>query len=398
MSDHTIRVLRDDAELREAHTLFRAALHVPPGGDEDWARASRGYQPGRTFGVFDDRLIGTAQSIDAELTVPGGAAVPLAAVTRVGVRADRTRRGVLTDLMRAQFADFAERGVVAANLHASEGAIYGRFGYGVATIARRYAVDRRLARLRPEVPAGGEVELLDLDTALERLPAIYASLNRRAGMMTRPRFWWYDAEPSLRQGDEPLVTAVHHGPRGADGFVLYRVARTSATPGMLRVIDFHAGNADAFAGLWRFLLGVDLVQEIEGMARPVDEPVELLFTDPRACRVTGAGDETWLRLVDVPAALATRERAGDALVVEVLDPVLERNSGRYLVSPDEVTRTDEPAQLRLGVDALAMIYLGAWRPSALAEVGRVSTTAPAAVAAADRLFGARTAPWCGTFF
>ena len=42
----------------------------------------------------------------AELTVPGGARVPMVGVTGVGVRADRTRRGVLRALMTAQLADF----------------------------------------------------------------------------------------------------------------------------------------------------------------------------------------------------------------------------------------------------------------------------------------------------
>ncbi|PXY22452.1 GNAT family N-acetyltransferase [Prauserella muralis] len=397
MTDHVTRVLRED-ELRAANTLFRATLHVGPPSDDEWDRLRPAYQPGRTLGVFDDALIGTARSLDAELTVTGGRAVPLAAVTGVGVRADRTRRGVLTELMRAQLADLTERGVVAATLHASEGLIYGRFGYGVATVARACTVRRRLARLRPEVPAGGEVELLGADDPLGSLRETYAALPRRAGMMSRPEPWWRGAEVYLRRGDEPLVAAVHHGTGGPDGFVLYRVSRTPGAPATLRVIDLHYADAEAFAGLWRFLLNVDLVDDIEVEERPVDEPVELLFTDPRACRVTAAGDEIWLRLVDVPAALATREWHGEPLVVEVDDPMLAGNTGRYHVGPGGARRTEEPPDLRLGVDALAMVYLGAWRPSALAHVGRAWLAGEDAAARADRLFGARTQAWCGTFF
>ncbi|PRX45051.1 putative acetyltransferase [Prauserella shujinwangii] len=398
MSDHEIRVLADE-EHRAANTLFRAAMHAPKAGAEDWALEARGYQPGRTLGAFDEELIGTAQSIDSDLTVPGGGTVPLAAVTRVGVRADRVRRGVLSGLLQRQFADFAERGTVAAALHASEGAIYGRFGYGVATTGRSYAVDRRIARLRPEVPSGGEIELLDTDTALDRLPRIYAGLERlRPGMLARPSYLWLSEEPFLRQADTPLRAAVHHGPRGADGYARYLVSRTPGSPVTARVVDFHAATAEAFAGLWRFLLGLDLVDVIETRSRPLDEPVELLFTDPRACRVTGVRDEIWLRLVDVPAALAARERDADPLVIEVSDPRLPANSGRYLITPDEVTRTDRPPEITLGADTLAMLYLGGWRPSALAAVGRLAAANADAERTADRLFRARRAPWCGTFF
>ncbi|MER6901527.1 GNAT family N-acetyltransferase [Amycolatopsis sp. NPDC000740] len=141
MSDRTVRILRPD-EQRGAWDLFRAALHVQPGTDEEWDRVSKAYQAERSWGVFEPDLVGTARSFAAEMVVPGGARLPLAAVTGVGVRAGRTRRGVLSALKAAQLADFAEQGVPLALLYASEGAIYGRYGYGVATLAKRVVVDR----------------------------------------------------------------------------------------------------------------------------------------------------------------------------------------------------------------------------------------------------------------
>jgi predicted acetyltransferase len=152
----------------------------------------------------------------------------------------------------------------------------------------------------------------------------------------------------------------------------------------------------AFGALWRYLLGVDLVARIEAAGRPVDEPVELLLTDPRACQTTSVSDEQWLRLVDVPAALAARSYLGEAVAVEVIDPLLGHNCGTYRVAADGVRRTGEPAQLRLDVAALADIYLGTWRPSALAQAGLAEVRDPAALAAADRLFAAPAVPWCGT--
>lgn len=398
MADHTARVLRSD-EHKAAEKLFFESVHFAPPTGEQAEHSQASFQPGRAFGVFDnDELIGTARSMDSSLVVPGGSEVANAAVTEVGVRSDRTRRGVLRELMRAQLADCAERGVVTANLHASEGAIYGRFGYGPATYAHDGVLDRRRAVLRDGLPAGGEVERMGLDAALARLPEIYSALPAdRPGMLGRSAELWKVLRAYATGPQSLIVPVVHHGPTGADGFAFYEVQRRDERS-RLFVQDLHAATPQAFVGLWRYLLGVDLVDEIVARSRPLDEPTALLFTDPRIYRTENAGDETWLRLVDVPAALRAMRRDGDRLVVEVSDRILERNAGRYAVTPDAVNRTDEPADLWLDADTLAMIYFGTWRPSELADFGRITFRDPEATAAADRLFDTRRTAWCGTFF
>jgi len=400
MSDLEIRTLRDD-EHRAASKLFRDSVHFPPADDTEWERTARSYQPGGTIGAFDPDLVGTARSFDAELTVPGGARLPMAGVTSVGVRADRTRRGVMRALMTTQLDDFAARGVVFANLFASEAGIYGRFGYGLATRCRTYSVDRHRARLRPDVPAGGELELLDLDRAFEVCPGVYDRIEHRPGMMTRPEVLWRLYENQARRRSEPMKTVVHHGPDGPDGFAAYFVSAQQAHPWSkdLEVVHMFTGTPAAFTGVWRFLLGVDLVDRIVAEERPLDEPIELVLADHRSGTVDGVTDEHWLRLVDVPKALAAREYGHAApVVLAVTDPLLPGNSGTYRITPDGAERTDEPAALALDVTTLAMIYLGTWRPSALAGAGRIEVRDPAAPAAADLLFGTRVASWSGTFF
>ncbi|EOD69210.1 GNAT family N-acetyltransferase [Amycolatopsis vancoresmycina] len=400
MSEFEIRTLGVE-EHRAACDLFRETVHFPPADDAEWVLAARYYQPGGTLGAFDPELIGTARFFDAELTVPGGARVPMAGVTSVGVRADRTRRGVLRALMTEQLEGFAARGVVFANLLASEAPIYGRFGYGLATRFRVYSVDRHRARLRPDAPVGGAVELLDLDRALEVCPGVYAGLEHRPGMMTRPEVLWRLYELQLRRHASPVKAAVHHGPGGPDGFALYHVDGLRAHPWTknLQVVDLFAGSAAAYAGLWRFLLGVDLVDRIVVESRPVDDPAELLLADHRRGNVERIGDEHWIRLVDVPSALRAREYGhADPVVLEVYDPLLPGNSGGYRVAPDGAERAEGPAGLRLDVTTLAMVYLGTWRPSALAAAGRIEVRDPAALPAADLLFGTRVAAWSGSHF
>ncbi|WP_091293273.1 GNAT family N-acetyltransferase [Amycolatopsis xylanica] len=398
MSEYEIRTL-DPAEHRAAADLFRGTLHLKDLTDEEAERGRGSYQPGRSIGAFDGELVGTLRSLDAELTVPGGRRVPLAGVTSVGVRSDRTRRGLMTELMRAQFADFAERGVVAATLYASEGLIYSRFGYGISTLSKSYSINTRRAQLHDGVPASGEITRLPLETALEQLPKLYEAMpHTRAGMMTRTSYWWAGFGQMCRQSDDPMITVVHRGEDGPDGFAVYSVRRRWPDPAVLSIEALEYTNPGAFAGLWRYLLGVDLVDEIRTLFRPVDEPAELLLTDPRQCTVTRYEEECWTRLVDVEAALAARTYTGPPLVLEVVDAFLPANSGRYRIGEDGVARTDEPAALRLDVVALAMLYFGARQASALATAGRVEVLEPGAAEAADLLFSTRVAAWCGTFF
>jgi predicted acetyltransferase len=405
MAELDIRVLAP-SEHRAANALFRAALHVPAASDQQWEQVKDIYAASRTLGAFaDGTLVGTAGSFQASLAVPGGATLPLAAVTRVGVRADHTRRGVLSGLMREQLDLAVRQGDVLAGLHASEAVIYGRFGYGVATRARAVRVIVPDARFRPEVPTEGEVRMLDPDAALETLTPLYERLGPyRPGTMTRTRDWWrFFVERAMLSGEQ-IVVAVHSGVDGDDGYVIYRAKQLEslehpAARVQLNVVDFHAATPTAVNALWRFLVTVDLVDEVRADICPTDGAVEEMLVDRRACRTGSVRDELWLRLLDVPAALAARGYDDVApVVIEVVDPLLPANSGRYRIGPQGATPTSERAQLSMGVDALAAIYLGATRPSILAGVGRIGVADTQSLTRADRLFGTGATALCGTGF
>src|SRR3954471_14018286 len=143
--------------------------------DADRARYARIDEPERSLAWFDDgRIVATTGAYTRELTVPG-AVVPCAAVTAVGVVATHRRRGLLTAMMRRQLEDLRERGDSVAALWASEGAIYGRFGYGIAARAAR------LGARRPAPPPAGAPGLVARRPAarLAAVPAVDEPL--RAG-------------------------------------------------------------------------------------------------------------------------------------------------------------------------------------------------------------------------
>ncbi|MFD6105341.1 GNAT family N-acetyltransferase [Nocardia salmonicida] len=394
-----VDTLHGDDDLHAAGALFRAAMVGLPPLPADRDHLS---EPGRTLGVrIDGRLVGTAESYTSWLVVPGGARVPHAAVTHVGVLPTHTRRGVLTALLRRQLDDIAERGEVVATLRASEGSIYERFGYGVASSFARLDLRRGRARLRDTVPPSGPVRFVEPADAWKLFPQIYASAAISwTGAIDRPDYWWKLKE---RTAAEPLYT-VTHGPIGAeDGFARYHPVDTAnwftSRERTIVVDDLVATTPQAYLGLIRHLLAVDLVDKVTFAYAPVDAPLRHLFTDERAVEVAGVHDETWLRLVDVPTALARRTyRDGPPVIIEVDDPIRTANTGRYRIHADEVTRVDDPADVSVDVATLGAIYLGGstWRQ--LAFAGRVVEHRAGAVDAADNLFATPTLPFSGTFF
>jgi predicted acetyltransferase len=249
----------------------------------------------------------------------------------------------------------------------------------------------------------GDIQVLPAAEAAPYLPDLYEAARRgRPGMLGRPSSYLRLLTHEIARSSARLQVAVHTGEDGNDGYALYRVtwARSNGSEPRraLHVDDMHCRTPEAWADLWRFLVGIDLVDEVRAPMRPLDEPLEWLFTDPRACRFEEA-DESWLRVIDVPSALGARGYGSDeTIVIGVVDAMVPRNAGNYRIASGTVERTDEPAALTFPADALGAVYLGGTRPSALAAAGRIAASSAEALAIADRLFVTDQTPWCGTYF
>lgn len=368
-----------------------------------------GFEPERSLAAMDDgAIVGTAAAMSLELTVPGGA-VAMAGVTDVGVAPTHRRRGILTQLMRRQLDDVRALGEPLAGLWASESVIYGRFGYGLATLATRVEIERpRSAFLRP-VEDPGRIRLVERSEAAGLLPAVYDRARPgRPGMWSRtPKFWegWLADPESWRDGASARWHAVHESQGVADGYALYRVKHDWAggTPrSVLSISELIAASDAAYASLWRFCLDVDLIGRITAWPRPPDEAVRHLLADARALKMR-VQDGMWLRLVDVPAALAARRYGAEgSLVIEVADGFCPWNEGRYALEGDPEGARCEPTRrnpdLALSANELGAAYLGGVRPSTLARAGRVEELRAGALRTADAMFGWDQDPWCPAVF
>ena len=142
-------------------------------------------------------------------------------------------------------------------------------------------------------------------------------------------------------GASEIRYVLHYDEAGdADGFATYRFKeKFDAEPeGEVMLREVWAEDPAAYACLWRYLLDLDLARTFRLWSAPLDEPLRHLVTDARAV-VTSITDNLYLRVVDVAAALAARQyAAGVDLVIEVDDPILPANSGRYRIVTDGAPR------------------------------------------------------------
>jgi predicted acetyltransferase len=364
----------------------------------------------RTRGAFDDgRPVATCRSFATTMTVPGGAAVSTAALSNVTVLPTHRRRGLLTEMLTADLADCVERGEPVGALVAAEWPIYGRYGYGPAVERAAYEIDTRAAAFRRPAD-GGSVALVDPPSARADVVAVHDALRTRCpGSIERLPFVHDRAAGSLPDGASDRwqgELALHRDADGTvDGYVRWRsdAKWDGMRPcGTLHVDELFALTDDAYAALWRLVLGVDLVTTVRAENRPPVEPLRHLLTDGRAARQVRTEDVLWVRLLDVPVALSARRYpVADRVVLDVVDPG-GWATGRYALdaSPDGATcvRTTETAELSLPVQSLGAAYLGGTRLATLAAAGLVDEHAAGALARADALLGPLEQPWMLTGF
>ncbi len=307
--------------------------------EQDTTRFSTMLPLERMHAVFDDgAIVAGAGVFPFEMTVPGGK-LPCAGVTVVGVLPTHRRRGLLRRMMDAQLDDVREREEPIAALWASEETIYGRYGYGLASVGLYAQADRHAVRIAGDRTSAAR--LVDADEALRSCKRVYERVARtRPGMIARTTDWWrlkpLDDEPQRRRGAGPLVHALFERDGRPVGYALYRLAQEGSSPDdwkkTIRVNEAFGVDDDATRDVWRFLLEIDWVDRIEAYHLPIDHPLPLLVDRINKLHLK-VWDGLWIRVVDVPRALAERAYAGTGRVtIEVVsDPRFPDNVGIWTI-------------------------------------------------------------------
>ncbi len=342
--------------------------------------------------------------------VPGGR-LRVAGLTWVAVHPQWRRRGLLNAMIETHFEHSRERGEPLSLLYAAEPAIYGRYGYGLASRHVGLTLKRRAA-LRPVV--GADALTVRIETVSpERHGDLVARLHGgvdRPGWVTRESpelraLWLHDA-PVFRGGREVQRILIVERDGDPVGYALFRRKGdwgAGGPEGSVRVQEAVAADPAAAFVLWSRLLDLDLTAEITSGQLALDDPLFSLLVDVRAAR-PAEHDNLWARIIDLPAALSGRQyQAPIDVVLEVSDRRLPANAGRWRLSADafdtaRVEHADSPADLTLDVRELGAAYLGGTSLVELAGAGLVTEHTRGSLARASVAFGWPVAPVASWIF
>jgi predicted acetyltransferase len=353
--------------------------------------------PVATFATFRKSLnIGFGRSLESQL------------VTSVTVRTSHRRRGLLRRMMSEDLNLAKEDGIAMAALTASEGTIYGRFGYGVASFERKVSVDTS-SRFSLRHQPTGSVEVADPKVLLQLAPQVFERVHRLTpGSLGRQDWYRQLASGTLGHGgkEDPAVkVALHYSADGTvDGYVSYKFLGWDTEPYTVQVVDLVAAGNHAYLELWQFLAAIDLVERVSWDVAPLDDPLAWALDDPRCIESSDSRDMLWLRIVDAGKALEARHYPVDGrLVLEVIDS-LGVTAGTFALQADggkgAVERLPETAaaDLTLDVSALSSIYLGAVCPVTLTAAGKIREHTAGSAFKARQMFAVERATHCLTHF
>ncbi|MCD9197146.1 GNAT family N-acetyltransferase [Aeromicrobium wangtongii] len=363
----------------------------------------------RLVGVYDDTAgipeqpVATTICWPADLTVPGLRAVPAWAVSGVTVAQTHRRRGIARALLEAELRTARALDLPVAMLTVSESTIYSRFGFSPAALARDVTVSTRRVRWTGPT-AQGQVRLVTPEQLREDGLAIVERVRlARPGQISYSGHLW-TRQLGLSAGDPsaPKLQTIRYDDADGtpQGFAVYEITEDPSdfADHRLAVKTLVAATTDAYAGLWRYLLEVDLVSTVTAHLRPVDEPLRWMIDDFRAVRVSEF-DHLWVRVLDVPAALTARTYgAAGRLVIAINDP-LGFAAGTWALDVGDtgeatVTATDDPADVSMSVNALGALYLGGVPASTLVAAGGLAGDAERL----DRMFRAPVEPYLSIWF
>ncbi|WP_028278798.1 GNAT family N-acetyltransferase [Arthrobacter sp. H5] len=354
--------------------------------------------PVATYGTMVNTLnVGRGRLVDTHL------------VTAVTVRPTHRRRGLLRRMMTEDLQTAADNGLAIAALTASEATIYGRFGFGAATLTRNVEVDVR-ERFAVLPPAYGRIDVVEASAVVGLSTDVFArfhertlgSIGRQYSYPRRAAGVWGDERP---KEDKAVRTAVHYDDDGQpDGYVSYKFAGWETQPYTMKVVDLVAATDAAYLELWRYLGSIDLVERVTFGLAAADDPLPWALADRRSHKVTGDEDVLWLRILDPVKALEARGFAVDGAVSFTVKDTLAHSEGAFTLSVSDggasVHRLDtgSSTDATMDVAALGSMYLGGVSASTLAVAGHITPSIPGALETLDSLFNAARAPYCITHF
>ncbi|MYD42300.1 MAG: GNAT family N-acetyltransferase [Gammaproteobacteria bacterium] len=325
-------------------------------------------------------------------------------LTAVGTAPGFRRRGLVREMVTQRLHQVHEDAKQSVSiLWASMGAIYQRFGYGLASTHVSSEFDPRYASFQFASTQEGYVRILEKDEGLPIIQKLYDVFiqDRTLDLYRDNDMWKHHFGNKKRRSYVAVYFAANDEPQG---YVAYntredrKLAEDGGPDQRLQVREFIYLNITAYRGLWEFLREHDLVRFVD-MQMPLDDPSFNLLLEPRILG-SDVWDGIWLRVVDASQALTERiyNHAG-TIVLEVHDDAeCPWNERRFLLETDgtrtEVAETNQSADATISPNGLASLLSGNATLSQLHRAGRADVADIAKLAQFDSLFATTYRPFC----
>ncbi|QNN53799.1 GNAT family N-acetyltransferase [Nocardioides mesophilus] len=403
MSEHRIRVgpaTDTQRYLATEHTVWfgevpassaeEQLLGLPT--DQRFAADLDGSDPATYAGIYG--------VFPLTLSVPGPHGrprqVPCAGLTWVGVHPDHRRQGVLTAMLRHHFEQVHEEADSHVSaLHASEPAIYGRHGYGLASHELSVSLGRGSTLVAPHLEEAAGMLTTRLATVSDpdvpkRMREIHLGSAELGAVVGAEGYYDRVCQmlPEQLRDKEPWRVLFARRDGSDVGFAMFRRTHKweRARPSGELAVWALVGDPAARLALLRRLVDFDLIGTVKVNGVGAEDPLLLWVGGPRAASDVATYDSLWVRLVDLPAALQDRTWSAPCdVVVEVEDTSAPWNAGSWRIRADRtgaavVEPTTAEADVRLPVAALGGAYLGGGNLVALQRAGLVAERRAGAVA------------------
>lgn len=409
-------------EVRSWLVAHEIGFQLPPGTPRkhEALAAARHLDDARFTGVYDrsDRnRYGADIPVGTYITYPHtinvGRLLAARLITGIGVRTEYQGLGIVRRVLTDDLVQAQREGVPIAALTATEGGLYARYGFGVASYQKSVEVDARTARFRAPERTPGTVRQIDRDT-FERIAAPTfdrfhgATLGSIGRAQLTPRAMAGEFE--FEQGDlnpnpnRRFAARVHPDSGEIDGYVVYAHGGWHAGPRTITAIDLVSETREGYLALWQYLLRQSLTDTVRFDHAPAQDVLPWALEDPRAYRIGSERDLLWLRILDAERTLTARSWLVDGDLTLRVEDALGLIDGVYRLTvragEAEVRRLDPAAAADVSLDAsaLASICLGGVTVHQLLGTGRVTARTAAASEALQRLFASHTTPYTNTVF
>lgn len=314
----------------------------------------------------------------------GRADVGMLTIATIGVRASHRRKGLLTALMTQELTAGRDRGLTVAALSASEATIYGRFGFAPVDQWRHIEVTSSKVVFKPGVEvARGHLEVVEPGTLREHIVRL-AAAHRAAHVgsaspgevdliVTSGEFDPVAAGPATS-----LRALAHFSEEGElDGFATF-TPKDSDTGAATATVSRVLAVSDAVErALWQGLASIDLIERLDHDQPNADASLDFALVDRRAVKCTSLEDHMWLRLLDLPRAIAARTFPNDGSCVLTVEDRLGFCAGSWRIDVTggvgTATRLDtgDVRGATLDVSVLAGLWFGNTAPRTVVDAGLV---------------------------